>query len=182
MPIEHDLLRRDFTINSIAKHVVTGAYVDPTGGREDLEQRLIRCTNPTAFAEDPLRIYRGARFAARLDFGIDIETRIMMTDNAKKLIHIKPERVEAELQKVYAECYPGNFFKWLVNLNALKAHFKPLEALLHVPAGPSQYHTAEHALDHVMDVIDECKDAGLSFDCFIACLVHDFGKATTVPN
>lgn len=180
VPIEDDLLRRDFTINSIAEHVVTGAIVDPTGGRKDLEARTLRCSNPDAFSDDPLRIYRGVRFAGRFGLKIESDTLAMMNENSFKLYKVKPERVVLELEKMYESCEkPSMFFKYLVKIGALSVHFDPLTNLLVVPGGPEKYHGKNTAFDHTMEVIDRCKEKGFSFDCFIACLFHDLGKGTT---
>lgn len=180
VPIADDLLRRDFTVNSIAKHVVTGAYVDPTNGLEDISKRTLRCANSLAFSDDPLRILRGARFSASLRFDIDTATFHMMWQNGERLAFIDPERVELELQKLWKDSTrPEMFFYTLNACHGLDHHFRPLLRLADVPAGPVQYHGDNTGFDHTMEVVQRAKQANLNFSCFIACLVHDFGKGTT---
>ncbi len=180
VPIRDDLLRRDFTINSIAKHVVTGAYVDPTNGLEDIKQRIIRCTNQLAFSDDPLRIYRGARFAAKLVYKIEPITFTMMKKNVYRLKYVTTDRVYIELKKVYEQCSkPSLFFKLLKDLDALKIHFKPLHCMTKIRAGSFEYHGMNSAFDHTMEAINKCKSEGYSFDVFLAVLFHDTGKGVT---
>jgi tRNA nucleotidyltransferase (CCA-adding enzyme) len=179
-----DLERRDFTMNSIARHYITGEVLDPHNGIEDIENRLIRCINPVAFIEDPLRIYRGARFFARFHnnfhFTIDIMTWELMKANVSGLKNITPDRIYTELQKVYAECdKPSIFFYTLKNLNCLQYHFKPLYVMDKIKAGSYEYHGHNTAFDHTMEAIDRCKANGYSFDVFLAVLFHDTGKAIT---
>lgn len=181
--IEEDLGRRDFTCNSIAKNIVTGEIVDPHNGIADIKARIIRCVNPVAFVEDPLRILRGLRFACRFDFNFDDETADLMVENAHRLVDVKHERVVIELKKLWKECEkPSLFFEGLAVMDCLNIHFAPLDALRFVPAGPTKFHGNNTAFDHTMETIDRAKENDLSFDCFIAMLCHDFGKATTDPN
>ncbi len=144
IPIIEDLQRRDFTINSIAKHYVTGEILDPTNGVEDLKNKVLRCVNPLAFKDDALRIYRAARFVARFDLAIESQTYFIMFCNSKRLEMIEKERVVIELQKVYAQCEkPSRFFYILHDLHCLHYHFKPLYDLTLVPAGPAPYHSKQ---------------------------------------
>lgn len=189
--IQEDLLRRDFTVNSIAQPYLQDingymTYIDPCGGITDLQDKILRCVNPEAFNDDPLRIYRAARFAARFDLAVEPSTFGLMYNNVrvdKSLYMVEKERVILELKKMYSQCTkPSIFFRLLEDLLALDAHFKPLEDLTFVPAGPVAYHGNNTAFDHTMEVIDRCKANGLNFDCFIACLFHDTGKAATDPS
>lgn len=181
--IEEDLKRRDYTINSIAEHYVTGAIVDPLGGADDLTRRILRCANPNAYSDDPLRIYRGLRFATNFGLSIDGYTRSEMTKNAYRLADVKPERVVLELEKLWNY---GNkvstFFYLLTEIDGMKYHFGPLANAHRIPAGPYQYHGMNSLLDHIMETVDKAKEANLSFSCFISMLMHDAGKATTQPN
>ncbi len=98
--ITGDLKRRDFTINSIAVNVITGEMIDPFNGRQDLQNKIIRATDNTAFIEDPLRILRGIQFASRFNFDIEQKTLKMMKDNAHLIGHLSGERILEEFEKI----------------------------------------------------------------------------------
>ena len=185
--IEEDLGRRDYTMNSIAKRYLTGEIIDPFGGVDDIKAKLLRCINPVAFIEDPLRIYRGARFVARFHLNVDLETEMLMAEHAGNLAHVLPERVYAELKKVYDECdKPSSFFYFLQRIDALRIHFKPLYLATKVSAGPVQWHGGKSTFVHLMDSFDYAKEHGYSFDVALAALFHDTGKGITpkdiLPN
>jgi tRNA nucleotidyltransferase (CCA-adding enzyme) len=178
-----DLRRRDFTINSIAQKYLTKEIIDPTNGKFDLKNKMLRCVNSEAFNDDPLRIYRACRFAARFDFKVEMHTFKLMRDNCHNLFFVEKERVVNELKKMYSQTdKPGIFFRLLFELGGMAHHFDPILDLTVIPAGPKQYHGTNTGFDHTMEVIDRCKANGLSFDCFIACLFHDTGKASTDPS
>lgn len=127
--LEDDLKRRDLTINAMAK-ATDGTLVDPFQGRQDLESRQLRHVSD-AFAEDPLRILRTARFAARLQpmgFGVADQTMAVMKEMAQagEVSHLVPERVWQELQRVLHENEPGTFFTILQNCGALESLFPEL--------------------------------------------------------
>jgi len=182
--IEVDLGRRDFTINSIAQHYLSGEIVDPFNGAEDVKNKILRCVNPVAFVEDPLRIYRGARFISRFCLKCDVETMDLMKQNVEKLVNIPTDRVCAELKKVYEDSkYPSMFFKFLHEIDALKYHFKPLADLTNFYAGPEHtHHVNDTAFEHVMKSIDLCAEKGYSYQVFLAVLFHDVGKAVTAQS
>ena len=176
--IEEDLSRRDFTINSFAKNYITGEIIDPFGGQEDVKKKLIRTINPDCFSDDPLRLIRAARFAARFDFNIEEKTFEMMKDNANSIVHIPKERIVLELEKVYKG--NGNykkFFDVLSECGVLKYIFPDVEMLKLVPAGPEKYHGNLTAYEHTMNVVDKTKGKG--FHVFVAALFHDIGKGKT---
>lgn len=100
LDIEKDLERRDFTINSIAKNAFTGEFVDPFGGIKDINNRVIKMTNPETFKDDPLRMLRAIQFASRFNFLIDIETERSIITNGKRIKEIPFERVLIELDKI----------------------------------------------------------------------------------
>lgn len=178
--IREDLARRDFTIGSIAVNYVTREVYDPFMGVADIHRKIIRCVNPTAFSEDPLRIYRGIRFAARFRFPIEHKTKELMMGNVHNLIFVLRERVVLELEKVYKECErPSEFFYGLRLYGGLSTHFDELTDLICVPAGPVKFHGSSTAFDHSMDAFDYAKRMGYSFDVAIAALLHDTGKAKT---
>jgi tRNA nucleotidyltransferase (CCA-adding enzyme) len=120
--VKGDLLRRDITINAIAKNMETGETVDPFGGVKDIEEKIIRATSD-AFKEDPLRVYRAARFAARYGFTIDESTKDMMKELKGELKHLPGERVFIEIMKTIKEGKPSIFFEELMGLELLDVHF-----------------------------------------------------------
>lgn len=183
VPILDDLGRRDFTINSIAQHYTSGEYVDPFDGISDIENQLIRTVFPKAFEEDPVRILRGARFAARFGFNIEEKTTDLMNENVHRLQHVTKERIVLELEKAYKQCDEiSRYFRILRNIRALPYIMKPLDDCAGVPAGPKAFHGNNTAFDHIMEAIDRCKDNGFTFDTFMGVLCHDWGKATTDPE
>lgn len=178
--IQEDLGRRDFTINAIARKYDTKELYDPYNGIKDLEDRTLRAVNLKAFYEDPLRIYRGARFAARFDFKFDVDTWTLMNESKSGLKSITPDRVYIELKKMYEQSEkPSIFFITLKELHALQYHFKPLYIMTKIKAGSFEYHGNDTAFDHTMKAIDRCKANGYSFDIFLAVLFHDTGKGIT---
>lgn len=180
VPLLHDLLRRDFTINSIAIKYDTREVIDPYNGRDDIANKILRAVNIRAFSEDPLRIYRGARFSVRFGLIINRDTFMMMKNNAHELKRISPDRVYAELKKVYTQCKkPSRFFYTLRDIGALKYHFKSLYVMDGIRAGSFEYHGYNTAFDHTMEAIDRCKANGYGFDIFLAVLFHDTGKGVT---
>ena len=114
LPIEQDLARRDFTINSIARDS-GGNIIDPYNGVQDLKDKIIRVTNPDAFAEDPLRMLRAVQFAARFDFTIEPVTLKLIQDNAAKIKEISPERILIEFDKIVTKGDPIAGIYWLNN-------------------------------------------------------------------
>lgn len=180
--IMEDLGRRDFTINSIAqRYDVTQQIIDPHGGVEDLRAGILRCINPCAFTEDPLRMVRACRFLARFPhFRLDPLTRQLIEDSAHLIHTVLPERLEKELQKVYEQSpNPSIFFKEMYTLGLLKHHFPTLHKMVSVTAGPNEYHGGNTAFQHTMESVDRCKANGFSFSVFVAVLYHDTGKAET---
>lgn len=183
VPIHVDLSRRDFTINSIAKNVVTGEIIDPLGGYADIQARVLRANFPAAFIESSVRVYRMARFAAELEeFGFTIEPNtLQLAREAKHLLAvIDGDRVRAELKKTYERSNrPSVFFRVLQQADCLRAHFKPLHLAQFVPAGPVQYHGDNTVLDHLLESFDRAKQKGHSFAVALASLFHDTGKVLT---
>lgn len=179
--LEEDLKRRDLTINAMAE-TAEGKLIDPYGGQRDITDRILRHVSP-AFAEDPVRILRVARFAARfadLGFTVAPETNDLMCQMVVngEVNALVPERVWLELMRALGEPHPSYFFTVLRNCTALKKLFPEIEALFGVPQ-PEKYHPEVDTGRHTMMVIEQA--ARLSSDpkvCF-AALVHDLGKGTT---
>ncbi|MDR3213068.1 MAG: multifunctional CCA addition/repair protein [Azoarcus sp.] len=177
--IEEDLLRRDLTINAIARDG-DGVIIDPHGGVRDLEARIFRHVGP-AFIEDPLRVLRVARFAARLpDFTVAPATLALMRKMSAsgELDHLVPERVWKELARGLMETRPARMFHVLRDCGALAAVLPELDRLFGVPQ-PPQYHPEIDSGEHTMRVIDHAARAGHPIEVRWACLLHDLGKGET---
>ncbi len=180
--LEQDLERRDLTINAIARDPESGALIDPFGGQRDLNERWLRHVS-SAFVEDPVRVLRVARFAARfapLGFRVAPETLALMQEIAARgeLDALVPERVWQETQRALELPAPRRFFEVLREAHALAVIFPEVDQLFGVPQ-PEQWHPEIDAGLHTMMVLDQaCK---LSDDPVVrfAALTHDLGKGTT---
>lgn len=182
--LEEDLLRRDLTINAIARST-DGTIVDPYGGRADLDRRVLRHVSE-AFAEDPLRVLRVARFAARLSplgFSIDPSTLdLMRTISASgELEHLSPERVWQETERALVTEQPQVFFRTLRDSGALVVLFPEIERLFGVPQ-PAKWHPEIDTGLHTMLVLEQAALATPDPVIRFAALVHDLGKGTTPPD
>jgi tRNA nucleotidyltransferase (CCA-adding enzyme) len=178
--IHEDLARRDFSMNSIAKHFVTGEIIDPFNGIHDIKNRIIRTINDDFVKDDPLRVFRLARFAAEFDFNIDKKTIAIIKRDKDHIKHVLPERIYLELEKAFKRSsQPSVFFRVLHHLDVLKFHFPFFEVASRIPAGPSEYHSTKSVLDHSLDSFDNAKRKGHSFDVAVASLFHDLGKILT---
>lgn len=175
--IEEDLRRRDITINSIAKDVLTGEYKDPYNGVEDIQNKIIRATSE-AFIEDPLRVYRVARFAAQLDFEVSSDTIEMMKQIRPELNTLSVERIYTELVKVFKSQRPSRFFEVLRNADSLNLHFEEIQNLIG-KTQPEKYHPEGDAFNHTMIVLDKVASQTDNDELIFAALVHDLGKGTT---
>ena len=179
--LEEDLRRRDLTINAMAQSP-TGEIVDPYGGRRDLEARLLRHVSE-AFVEDPVRVLRVARFAARyaqLDFRVAEETLALMRrmSGSGERAALVPERVWQETERALGEPRPEVFFETLRDCGALAAIFPELAALYGVPQ-PPRWHPEIDTGVHVMLALRRAADCGFSAVARFAVLMHDLGKACT---
>src|SRR5690606_9757522 len=180
--LEEDLGRRDFTINAIAEGP-DGALVDPYGGQRDLEARVLRHVGP-AFAEDPLRVLRAARFMARfapLGFTVAPETRALMREMGAggELADLVPERVWPELARALRTARPSAFLRTLRACGALAAVLPEVDALYGVPQR-AEYHPEVDTGTHVELVCDMAAALAPGDDeVGFAALVHDLGKALT---
>jgi len=177
--LEQDLARRDLTINAMARGE-DGDLVDPFGGRRDLEAKILRHVGP-AFAEDPVRILRLARFAARFDdFTVAPETLALMRGmvDCGEADHLVAERVWQELAKGLSEAKPSRMFEVLRDCGALARLLPEVEALFGVPQR-ADYHPEIDAGVHTMMVIDQSARHGFPLPVRFAALTHDLGKATT---
>ena len=179
--LEQDLERRDLTINAIAEDA-DGGLIDPYDGQTDIKNRVLRHVSP-AFAEDPVRILRIARFLARFHtFGFTIadETLKLMTDMvaAGEVDALVPERVWQETQKALTEDHPEEFFLALRACGALKVLFPEIDRLFGVPQ-VKEYHPEVDTGVHVMMVIQQCCLLTDNPVTRFAALTHDLGKGIT---
>ncbi len=176
--LEEDLLRRDFTVNAIAQDE-DGTLIDPHNGQADLKAGVLRHVSD-AFAEDPVRILRGARFAARFGFSIAPETldlmRAMVANG--EVDALVAERVWQELARGLMERHPSRFFFTLRECGALQKILPEVDALFGVPQ-PVHYHPEIDCGVHVMMVLDDTAKLERSLEIRFAALGHDLGKATT---
>ena len=184
--LEQDLIRRDLTINAMAQDLQGNLY-DPYHGADDLRQRILRHVSP-AFVEDPLRVLRVARFAARyhhLGFTIAPETLQLMQTLTQQgeLQHLTAERVWAETEKALNEKNPEIYFETLRQVGALAVLFPELDALYGVP-NPVKYHPEIDSFVHTMMVLQQATLLSEQVDCHksavrFAAICHDLGKAKT---
>ena len=180
--LEEDLHRRDLTINAIAQDA-SGQLIDPYGGQADLQARLFRHVS-AAFAEDPVRILRVARFAARFhDFSVAPETLALMRwmVAAGEIDALVPERVWQELSRGLMETRPSRMFRLLRECGALARLLPEVDCLFGVPQ-PPQHHPEIDTGVHVMLVVDWSARQGCSLPVRFAALCHDLGKGATPPE
>ncbi len=179
--LEQDLARRDLTINAMAM-TPDGKLIDPYGGRRDLERRILRHVSP-AFVEDPVRILRVARFAARFapwGFRVAPETMELMRRMVEngEVNALVPERVWAELQRALGEAKPSPFFEVLRECGALRVIFPEIDRLFGVPQ-PEKHHPEVDVGVHTLLVVDQAARLTADLEVRFAALVHDLGKGST---
>src|SRR5699024_4932942 len=181
--LEEDLLRRDLTVNAMAL-AADGTLIDPYGGQQDLAARTLRHVSP-AFAEDPLRVLRVARFAARyayLGFSVHPDTLALMRVLAEsgELEHLTAERIWQEFACALMENNPEVFIEVLRECGALKVLLPEVDALFGVPQ-PEQHHPEIDTGIHILSVLQQCVRFAQPLNVRWACLLHDLGKGTTDP-
>ncbi len=177
--LAEDLARRDLTINAIAR-AADGSLLDPYHGIDDLSRRVLRHVGP-AFVEDPVRVLRIARFAARFsDFVVAPETvalmRLMVAGG--ELDHLVAERVWQEVARGLMETRPSRMFEILRECGALARLLPELDRLWGIPQR-ADYHPEVDTGVHVMMVIDQSAQRSCALPVRFAALVHDLGKGTT---
>ena len=182
--LEQDLIRRDLTVNAMAEDQ-DGSIIDPYGGQRDLNKRILRHVSD-AFTEDPLRVLRVARFAARyhhLGFTIAPETLDLMLSitESGELEYLVPERVWKETERALGERSPDIYIQILRDCGALKALFPEIDCLFGVPQR-ADYHpeidTGIHTLMALQQAVHLSDNSAIRF----AVLVHDLGKGITPDN
>jgi len=179
--LESDLLRRDLTVNAIARDD-DGQLIDPYGGQADLQARILRHVSP-AFREDPLRVLRVARFAARyapLGFTIAPETLALMQAITQdgELTALTPERIWKETERALGEDQPQVYFRVLRDCGALAVLFPEIDRLFGVPQ-PAQHHPEIDTGIHTLMVLEQAASLSPETRVRFAALVHDLGKAET---
>jgi tRNA nucleotidyltransferase (CCA-adding enzyme) len=176
--LEQDLSRRDFTMNAIAM-ASNGELIDPYHGEADLRAGILRHVSG-AFNEDPVRILRGARFAARFGFRIAPETLALMRDMVEngEVDALIPERVWQELARALMEKQPSLFFSTLRDCGALAKILPEIDGLFGIPQ-PPKYHPEIDCGIHTLMVVDDAARHDYPLATRFAALMHDLGKATT---
>lgn len=178
--LEQDLQRRDLTINAMARDE-QGRLIDPFQGEADLRAGILRHVSP-AFSEDPLRLLRTARFAARFGFSIAAETMALLREISAsgELQHLAVERVWQETERALGESRAARYFEVLRECRALAELFPEVDDLFGIPQPADKHPEVDSGL-HTMMVLEEA--CGLSTDPEVrfAALVHDLGKAATPP-
>ncbi len=175
--IEQDLQRRDLTINALAFDVLAKQLIDPFGGVSDIQNHLIRAVSP-AFSEDPLRVYRAARFAAQFGFAIDPGTILLMARLRAELTALSVERVFSETRRALLSNQPSVYFRALMEAEVLDVHFPEISALCGVTQ-PFKHHPEGDVFEHTMQVLDAAANLTQREEVRFAALAHDLGKGAT---
>src|SRR5262249_21631996 len=170
--LEEDLRRRDLTINAMARRP-DGTLVDPFGGERDLRERVLRHVS-ASFVEDPLRVLRVARFAARLGFDVAPETRKLMRTivESGELATLAPERVWQEISRGLMEAQPSRMFQVLRECGALALLLPEFDALFGVRL-PARQHPEREAGEHLQLVADRAADRALGLAARYAALAQN---------
>ncbi|HEX3144143.1 MAG TPA: HD domain-containing protein [Pyrinomonadaceae bacterium] len=183
MTIAEATRRRDFTINSILQDPLTGETVDLFGGRNDLNEGILRAVSPETFPEDSLRVLRAAQFAARFEF--EIEAGTVALSRSIALDDLPAERIWGEMEKLLLRAQrPSIGLDWLRKLGAIHQLFPELEALIDVPQEP-EWHPEGDVWIHTLLTVDRAREAIDDLDysrkvtVMLAALCHDLGKPAT---
>jgi tRNA nucleotidyltransferase (CCA-adding enzyme) len=185
--ISDDLMRRDLSINSMAEEIFDDGktrlvhVIDPFGGQDDIRNKVLRHTS-TAFAEDPVRVLRLARFRARFgsDWTIAPETKELIWSMTKAgvLNELTAERVWKELSRALMEPHPRLFFDTLLECDVLHVLFPEIYRLK-TALESLKWHPEGNALEHTLLVLTQAAEMGYDLETRFACLVHDIGKGVT---
>ncbi len=175
LPVERDLMRRDFTINALAQDCRTGEIIDPSDGLDDIKSSTLRMVFPHAFREDPLRILRGAQFMARFKLSLASETKEAIRESVALIESVSMERIAEELTKLLELAdKPSIGIRLLHELGALKIVLPELEETVGVDQ-PGGFH-AYNVFDHTMLTVDMAKK---NLRVRWAALLHDINKPQT---
>lgn len=183
LSIEEAARRRDFTINSILKDPLTGEIIDPFHGRADIDRGVLRAVSLDTFAEDSLRVFRAAQFAARFEFRIEPQTAELC--RSIELTDLPAERIWGEMEKLLLRArHPSIGLGWLHALGVLDQLFIELKALIGVPQEP-EWHPEGDVWIHTRLVADRARELiddlpyAKQITVMLAALAHDFGKPAT---
>src|SRR5712692_8060604 len=183
MTIEEGARRRDFTINAILQDPLTGEFIDPFHGRDDLKHKILRAVSRATFPEDSLRVLRAAQFAARFEFEIDSKTVELCREI--DLSDLPSERIWGEMEKLLLKAqHPSIGLKCLLELGAIDQLFPEIKALLDVPQD-REWHPEGDVFVHTLLVLDRARELiddlpyPKQVTVMLAALCHDFGKPST---
>lgn len=177
--IREDLTRRDLTINAMAMDLSSGEIIDIFGSKEDINNKILKHVGP-AFREDPLRVYRVARFASQfgVDWKIHEDTLELMRDMKDETRYLSKDRIFNELEKALNSDTPTRFFYVLKRTNQLDVFFKELSDLINVPAGKEKNRRGrEDAFTHTMQCLKRINTKSAITKYAVLC--HDLGKGVT---
>jgi len=172
--------RRDFTIGAIYKHVLTGQIEDPTGGRRDLAEHVLRAVDDRTFADDPLRAVRAVQLAGRYDLQPDLRTLALLRSLVPETVHLPPERFAPEWRKLFLKSeHPSIGLRLAKTMGLYRIWSPELDALDHIEQDP-EYHPEGDVWTHTLLVVDEAKTRSpQELEVHLAALLHDTGKSTT---
>jgi putative nucleotidyltransferase with HDIG domain len=180
--VEEDLARRDFTVNAIARRLDGGSVVDPFGGRDDLERRILRTVSPRSFAEDPLRLVRGLRLVSQLDLDPEETTLRQMHEEAVSVALVSAERIGGgiaadglgELSRLLLGGNPAKALRLARDTGVLVAVLPEFEAAIGFDPGSRDHRMTVD--EHTFAVVQAASDAGVPLRVRLATLLHDLGK------
>ncbi len=187
MSVKEAARRRDFTINSLAADPLTGEIIDSFGGVKDIEQNILRVTDAERFQDDPLRVFRGIQFAARLGFTIEKKSFALMKEMVERgsLSELSPERITEEWKKLFLKSEkPSVGIELMRELGIVEKYYPELHSLIDVPQEP-EWHPEGDVWIHTMMVLDAAAKIAKDFgpeeklQVLIGALVHDLGKPST---
>jgi tRNA nucleotidyltransferase (CCA-adding enzyme) len=182
MDLAEAVRRRDFTVNAVAWDPLTGEYLDPSGGRRDIERRLLRVVDPATFGDDSLRVLRAVQFAARFDFALDDQACALCRETP--LDDLPPERVWGEIEKLLLAPRPSIGLALAMDLGVVRKLFPELQALAGCPQEP-EWHPEGDVWVHTLQVVDQARrridDLGRpqQVAVMLGALCHDLGKPAT---
>jgi len=172
LPVEEDLVRRDFSINAIARDLHNGRLIDPYGGLADLKDGLIRMVSPQSFQEDPLRMLRAVQFAARFEFEIETRTYQSLVSNVGLIITVAPERIAEELNKMLTRAErPSIGLRLMEQTGLMKYIFPEMQPTVGCQQ-PGGFH-AYDVFEHTVRIVDACPPR---LRLRLAALFHDITK------
>ena len=177
--LEEDVLRRDFTVNALAKDIKSGEIIDYVNGQQDIKLNRLRAVRPDTFIEDPLRVFRAARFSAQLNYEVEPLTKRLCWKMAQEgmLKHLSAERVWKELEKALQ---PDNcsekFMEFLLEINALEDWFPEFIDLANAKE-QKKFHWSENSFKHTMIALSRVQDCSAKIKFAVLC--HDLGKGNT---